>query len=71
MHDSDGIVGLRPLSRVGVPHPASWASWGAAKAGVRVLGLSLCLCMVLLSLAGCGQKGPLFLPSSTVAGTST
>ncbi|WP_144318677.1 LPS translocon maturation chaperone LptM [Serpentinimonas raichei] len=71
MHNSVGIVGLKPLSRAGVTPPAARVSRGAEKAGVRLLGLAVCLLMVSLSLAGCGQKGPLFLPSASVAATSS
>ncbi|WP_144400329.1 LPS translocon maturation chaperone LptM [Serpentinimonas maccroryi] len=60
MHDSNGIVGLKPGE-----HTAALPSH------LRLLCLSACLGLLLLALPGCGQKGPLYLPSATEAGTPT
>jgi len=61
MHDSNGIVGSKPSGRRSVALPTA----------MRWLCLSACVGLLALALVGCGQKGPLYLPSAAAAASQS
>jgi predicted small lipoprotein YifL len=59
------LAGCRPTAVTLAPAPSSARGRGLRGAG----GLGLCAALVL-GLAGCGQKGPLYLPGQPKQGSA-
>jgi predicted small lipoprotein YifL len=62
MHQSKIVVN-RPTTEFGSP------TWGTTMLGLsrRMAWLASGVCLITSALSGCGQKGPLYLPTTQVS----